>query len=239
MTGMGSVAIKGFDYGAIDAEHSVSVRDAAARIKLRMARTASDIIEIGSDLIAVKDRLGHGHFLKWIDAEFGMHENTARNFMNVSKRFGGKSTTIVDFNPTALYELAAPSTPDDVVKEATDRASKGEKISSAAIKAMKRQWDDERKELSRKLNEQKEKTRDADATASDYRYQIEELRANLSSALDQKDTLEHELQAAASMKSASKETIIYPDETGFDELVASWMGASKNAKIKFLSEILK
>src|SRR5690348_13421400 len=28
--------------------------------------------ETGRDLITIKERLGHGHFLAWIDAEFGM-----------------------------------------------------------------------------------------------------------------------------------------------------------------------
>jgi hypothetical protein len=59
-------------------------------------------------IVLVRD----GNFLPWIEAEFGMHENTARNFMRVAEMFG-KSTTVVDLPPTVLYALAAPSTPED------------------------------------------------------------------------------------------------------------------------------
>ena len=37
--------------------------ETADRIRQRMTRTAQDIVEIGRELIAVKDRVGHGNFL--------------------------------------------------------------------------------------------------------------------------------------------------------------------------------
>jgi hypothetical protein len=108
------------------------VRDATVRIKLRMSRTAADIIEIGRDLILVKDKLEHGQFLRWIEAEFGMHEQSARRFMHVAQRFGGKSNTVLDLQPSVLYALAAPSTPDEVVEEVGERVANGETFTAAA-----------------------------------------------------------------------------------------------------------
>lgn len=108
---------------------------AAERIRARMSRTAEDIVEIGRDLIAVKKALGHGHFLKWIDAEFGMSERTARNFMGVAEKF--KSATVTDFSPSVLYALAAPSTPDEVREEVTRRAGAGEKVTADEVKRLK------------------------------------------------------------------------------------------------------
>ena len=87
-----------------------------------MSRTAADIIEIGRDLIAVKDRLPHGDFMRWMEAEFGMTDRTDRNFMRVADRFPGKSETVSDLTATVLYALAAPSTPDEVVADAVERA---------------------------------------------------------------------------------------------------------------------
>ena len=113
-------AVTPFDYAGVPAEKVQDVRDASARIKIRMSRTAQDIIEIGRDLIAVKALLGHGHYLQWLDAEFGMTDQSARNFTNVTERFG-KSKTILDFTPTVLYALAAPSTPEPVRKAAAGR----------------------------------------------------------------------------------------------------------------------
>jgi hypothetical protein len=80
-----------------------------------LKRTAEDIIAIGQDLIAVKSRLGHGKFTPWLDSEFGMTDRHARNFMNVASRFGSKSEIISDLPVTVIYELASPSTPDNVI----------------------------------------------------------------------------------------------------------------------------
>ena len=62
-----------------------------------MRRTAADVITIGQALIRQKHALPHGCFLPWIEFEFGMSEQTARNMMNVAKKFG-KSPTIGDLS---------------------------------------------------------------------------------------------------------------------------------------------
>lgn len=53
-----------------------------------------------------------------------MSDDSARNFMNVSKRFAGQIPNGSDFTPTVLYALAAPSTPNDVVQAAVERAAR-------------------------------------------------------------------------------------------------------------------
>lgn len=44
------------------AETVTEVRTAAERIRVRMKRTAEDIVAVGLDLIAIKERLPHGPF---------------------------------------------------------------------------------------------------------------------------------------------------------------------------------
>lgn len=53
-------------------------------------------------------------FLPWIEAEFGMTDRTARRFMDVASSFSVKVDIVSDLPATALYELAAPSTPQSV-----------------------------------------------------------------------------------------------------------------------------
>lgn len=62
----------------------------------------------GQRLIEAKGRLNLGQFLPWIESEFGMHERTARRFMDVA-RLTAKSDIVSVLDPTALYALAAPS----------------------------------------------------------------------------------------------------------------------------------
>lgn len=125
-----------FDYSTLAPDLQVEVKTATERIKLRMKRTAEDIIEIGKDLIAIKEKLPHGRFLPWIASEFEMTLMTANRFMNVAERFG-KSNIMLDFSPTTLYELAAPSTPDEVVEQVIEKAENGETVTAKDVKALK------------------------------------------------------------------------------------------------------
>lgn len=118
---------------------SHEVTAATERIKLRLRRTAEDIIAIGQDLILIKQSLPHGEFLPWIEREFEMSQPSAKRFMSVASRFTGKSLTMSDLKPTVLYELAAPSTPPEVVEQITEKASQGESVSVAEVKALKDQ----------------------------------------------------------------------------------------------------
>ena len=105
------------------------------RIRIRMKRTAEDIIEIGRDLISVKERLGHGQFLPWIEAEFGMGEHSARNFMRVAEKFGGQIENYSRFSPTVLIAMA--TAPPDVITQVEAKAAAGEDVSVAEIARLK------------------------------------------------------------------------------------------------------
>lgn len=127
-----------FNYAALPAEKAASARAAAERIRGRMQLAAESIIEVGRELTQQKKDLGHGNFLPWIEAEFGMSDRTARSMISVYERLGGKMEMISDLAPTALYALAAPSTPEPVRAEVLERAANGEKVTAREIDALKR-----------------------------------------------------------------------------------------------------
>jgi len=126
--------IIGFDYGDLDVETRIVVQQKTGEIRERMKRTAQDIIEIGERLILVKTKIGHGRFGVWLKAEFGLTDQTARNFMNVAEAF--KSQIILDltFSPTALVALAGPSVPQEARDEAIASATNGQAITVAKAK---------------------------------------------------------------------------------------------------------
>lgn len=104
-----------FDYGALDEAQRVRVQVKAESIRARMKRTAEDIIAIGQDLIEVKAELEHGQFKSWLQSEFEMSYPTAIRFMQVGERF--KNINLIHLPVSALYELAAPSTPDAIIEQ--------------------------------------------------------------------------------------------------------------------------
>jgi hypothetical protein len=130
----GVLVVVGFNYDLLETKLADKVRGAADRIRERVKKTVEDIIEVGNDLLAVKEALPHGQFLPWLRAEFGWSERSAENFMSVADKF--KSARIADLpiQPSAAYFLAAPSVPDEARQKAVEKAEAGEEIAFAAVK---------------------------------------------------------------------------------------------------------
>ncbi|MBF0515849.1 MAG: hypothetical protein HQK97_01855 [Nitrospirae bacterium] len=55
----------------------------------------------------------------------GMGIRTAQKLMNVAERLGDKSECLTHLGKEAIYELAAPSTPEPVVQEVIARTEAG------------------------------------------------------------------------------------------------------------------
>jgi hypothetical protein len=128
----GELVVLSFDYSPLETQVAKQVRSAAERIREKVKKTVEDIIEVGNDLLAVKEALPHGQFGSWLKAEFGWGERMAQNFMAVAQTFGPKTEIIADLTiqPTAAYLLAAPSAPDEAREEAIKRAEAGEKVTT-------------------------------------------------------------------------------------------------------------
>ena len=107
----------------------------AEAIRGLMKRSARDIIEIGERLAAVKAEAGHGRFLNWIAAEFAMSDDSALRFMRVA-RLAAEKPQIAEFGPSALYLLAAPSTPEAARTEVFDRLATGELLGYTAVREL-------------------------------------------------------------------------------------------------------
>lgn len=123
-----------FDYASLDAETRIVVQQRTSELKMIARRAATDVIEIGAKLVDVKERLPHGQFGRWLEAEFQWSEPSAQRFMRVAERFQNRQ--IDGFAPSALYMLAAPSVPDEARAAAVVRAQAGEPITVAAAKVV-------------------------------------------------------------------------------------------------------
>lgn len=125
---------QGFDYLSLSSSTRMIVQQHTQEIKKLMKRTAQDIIYIGHKLLEVKEKLGHGHFESWLKAEFGWSLSAGRKFMQVTRRFKSVNFTDLFVDASALYLLAAPSTPEAVFQKALERATQGEVITYTKVK---------------------------------------------------------------------------------------------------------
>lgn len=131
----------GFNYGVMAMNDAMELKASAERIKVRLKRTADDIIEIGKELIDAKERCGHGNFETWLKSEFELSVDSAQNFMNVAKTFGNQipNSSVFGLGAKVLYKLSAPSTTEAVRAEIIDRAENGETVTVKEIQAAKKE----------------------------------------------------------------------------------------------------
>ena len=130
----GELVVIGFNYDQLQTKLADKVRNAADRIRERIKKTVEDIIEVGNDLLTVKEVLPHGHFLPWLKGEFGWSERSAQNFMSVAEKFKSAKIADLPIQPSAAYLLAAPSVPDEAREKAVEKAEAGEEITFAAAR---------------------------------------------------------------------------------------------------------
>jgi hypothetical protein len=131
-----------FNYDASEhIEHYSRLTSARDVIRKEMGTCAKSIVVIGWHLEEVRKECGRGLFLKWLAAEFGWSQATAYRFMQVGRVFDSKESLsrVISLEPTTLYLLAAPSTPEPVRKEVLTRVDAGEKIPIEEIKSILRQ----------------------------------------------------------------------------------------------------
>ncbi len=128
------VVVVGFNYDLLETKVAEHVRTSADRIRERVKKTVEDIIDVGNDLLTVKEALPHGQFGPWLKAEFGWSERSAQNFMSVAERFKSAKFADLPIQPSAAYLLAAPAVPDEARQVAIEKAEAGEEITFATAK---------------------------------------------------------------------------------------------------------
>jgi hypothetical protein len=129
----------GFDYSAIDPKISGPVKTSASNIQRALGEIQASIFVIGKELLAVKEKIGHGHFLRFIEDEFHWSDKKAERYMSVVRRFGNQIRQFVEFQPSVLYELAAKNTSESVVERALEQHKDEGFVTLKEIKSWKKQ----------------------------------------------------------------------------------------------------
>jgi Protein of unknown function (DUF3102) len=111
----------------------------AAQIRSSMRHVAENIIAIGEILLETKKHLPHGMFGRWLQDEFSWSDQTALNFMNVARQAKENPNFWENAHhlpTTALYMLAAPSTPDAAREQILSLVETGEHITANQVKTI-------------------------------------------------------------------------------------------------------
>ncbi|WP_052055511.1 DUF3102 domain-containing protein [Myxosarcina sp. GI1] len=136
---MSKISDESFEYTLLDDETRSLVWQRASEIKNLMRLTAENIINIGKKLTEVKEQLRHGSFQRWLRTEFEWSEQTARQFMQVyrwAETLENKNFVFSQLATSALYLLAAPSTPSAAREEVMSLVDAGEKVTYTDAKTI-------------------------------------------------------------------------------------------------------
>ena len=106
-------AIVGFKYDSVgDAALASEMQIAASRIRDRMKAA---LIDVGRDLIAIKDRVEHGKFVEWVENECLINIRTAQRMMAAVELI--TTNDKLSYLPrTTLELLAVSATPRPTVE---------------------------------------------------------------------------------------------------------------------------
>jgi hypothetical protein len=108
-------------------EHADAIRRLGKQCIVEIGRRLSECRRI------IKER-GES-WSDWLEREFEWSDQQARRFIHVYKQLSGLNKLLSeDFPVSALYLLAAPSTPAEARSEIAERAQAGERISGAKVK---------------------------------------------------------------------------------------------------------
>lgn len=121
---------KGFNYEQLD---DAAANQAKAVVERYRERQKAYVIDTGRDLLAIKERLEHGLFLEWVQAEMQMTPRSAQRAMGAAEALGAKSDTVSYLPPTTLYALSAPSTAAPVRERIIERIESGETLSARQV----------------------------------------------------------------------------------------------------------
>ena len=195
---------KSFDYSLLDDETSSFVRSRATEIKKLMKRTAQDLFNIGNYLIEVKTQLGHGNFMNWLEAEFNWSIRTAARFMSVAQKFELDSLSNLELLPTALYIMAAPSTPEEAIAEMFERAKQGETITEKRAKEIKNKYKALKEQAESKVQLKKVEQVEPEPTENRERRASVDSGSRPSSGLPEKRKIKHEILGVVPSQKAVK-----------------------------------
>jgi len=114
-------------------------RQRAERINERTRKVASEIWEIGREFAEAQQELarhGYGCFQNWVESETPFSVMQAYRFIHVCESFNYNKLLQLNVAASALYLLAAPSTPEEAREEAIERAGNGETITHQTAQEM-------------------------------------------------------------------------------------------------------
>jgi hypothetical protein len=126
-----------FSYESVSIEQRRQLYQAAREIRANIDISVRSIWNIGRELVSVRSQLEDNVFGDWLHGEFEWSRSTAYNYIRIYEAFPSLLSDPyqgLNIDPSALYKLAAPSTPAELKSHFIALARSGEYISHKEVK---------------------------------------------------------------------------------------------------------
>jgi hypothetical protein len=92
------------------------------------------IVDLGSLLRGIKDKMPHGTFIRWIDGQLKISVSTAENLMRGGQWLEAQSHHVAKLPPSAVYALSLPSADQTIVSEIVADCEQGNVPSASEVR---------------------------------------------------------------------------------------------------------
>lgn len=119
---------------ASDAEISATeLHDAAQRIKALRRAATEHAVEIGRELLCIKEKMPHGAFVKWVEKACEFKIRTAQDLMKLAREAESDTKLVALMVPSTLRVYLSKKTPPAVRNTILKRLESGERVSRSDI----------------------------------------------------------------------------------------------------------
>lgn len=130
-----------FDYSFLSADKQSSILQWRDEVRDELCAHNFSKMKIGQKLCSIRECLGYGQFVSWLEAEFPWCVTQAYNYMNVFEAFGSfPNFEKLQLSDSALYLLATRSTPLEAREEVLALAVQGEVFSYSRVREIVRRY---------------------------------------------------------------------------------------------------
>jgi hypothetical protein len=108
---------------------AAELQEAAQRIKSLRRAATEHAVEIGRELLHVKDRLPHGAFAKWVETSCEFKIRAAQDLMKLAREAEANAQLVALMMPSTLRVYLSKKTPVEVRNTILKRLENGERVS--------------------------------------------------------------------------------------------------------------
>jgi hypothetical protein len=115
-----------FDYAQMPDDLATRAKAVVMAVNALQEVEAGASVRIGIELSAIKAQLGHGLFLRWVEAEFPLSPRMSRYYMKLAARLSEENGKRVSYLPKRLqFKLVSLSVDDGVLEKVIASSASG------------------------------------------------------------------------------------------------------------------